>query len=231
MKKNEKNKLIKSYAEAFYEAAATSSLSEKVFAETEDFVDFLEKDTKLMKYLSGPLLKDSDKKEILVDITEKKNFSQPIVGLVKTMADNGRAALLSEVLKAYTGVYYAKNNISQVNVQTAIELSEEQKNKISMSKKGKKGHSLTDEQKRAISMRMKTIGVKKSSIEALKTSNLERQVSILQFDLTGKLIKEWEGINLAARKTNSQASLIHKCCNGQRFKHNGFIWKYKKDVL
>ena len=130
MKKNEKNKLIKSYAEAFYEASATSSLSEKVFAETEDFVDFLEKDTKLMKYLSGPLLKDSDKKEILVDITEKKNFSQPIVGLVKTMADNGRVALLPEVLKAYADVYYAKNNISQVNVQTAIELSEEQKNNL-----------------------------------------------------------------------------------------------------
>ena len=34
------------------------------------------------------------------------------------------------MLKAYTGVYYAKNNISQVNVQTAIDLSEEQKNNL-----------------------------------------------------------------------------------------------------
>lgn len=130
MKKNEKNKLIKSYAEAFYGAASASSLSEKVFAEIEDFVDLLKKDTKLMKYLSGPLLKDSDKKEILVDITEKKNFSQPVIGLVKTMADNGRVALLPEVLKAYADVYYAENNISQVKVQTAIELSGKQKSDL-----------------------------------------------------------------------------------------------------
>ena len=130
MKKNEKIKLVKSYAEAFYDAANKISLSDKVFTETEDFIKFLEQDSKLIKYLSGPLLKDNDKKEILVDIAEKNKFSQPVFGLVKTMSDNGRAALLPDVLRAYADVYYVKNNISQVKVQTAIELSVEQKNKL-----------------------------------------------------------------------------------------------------
>lgn len=46
------------------------------------------------------------------------------------MADNGRVALLPEVLKAYADVYYAENNISQVKVQTAIELSGKQKSDL-----------------------------------------------------------------------------------------------------
>ena len=109
-------------------------------------------------------------------------------------------------------------------------LSDEHKTKLRLAKLGKKGHSPTQEQKIAASTRMKNKKPNTNSLMALQKSNLNHQTAILQFDLSGRLIKEWEGINLAARATNSQSSLIHKCCNGIRSKHNGFIWKYKKDV-
>lgn len=110
-------------------------------------------------------------------------------------------------------------------------LSDEQKHKLRVAKLGKPGRKLTESEKKVISERMKRFKIKDTSIKAIQESNIKRQKQIIQMDLHGNIIKTWDGINQAARATNSQASLIHKCCNGQRSKHNGYIWKYKKDAI
>ena len=53
-------------------------------------------------------------------------------------------------------------------------------------------------------------------------------VSILQYDLNGNLIKEWYGMQEAARN-GFMASAISKCCNNipKHKTHKGFIWKFK----
>lgn len=51
---------------------------------------------------------------------------------------------------------------------------------------------------------------------------------ILQFDLSGNLLREWESIAFAARSLNKVSTNIRKCCCGDRYKTAyGYIWKYK----
>lgn len=49
---------------------------------------------------------------------------------------------------------------------------------------------------------------------------------VLQKNLDGFKIKEWDCITNAAEFTNSNRSKISACCKKQRKTHNGFIWEY-----
>lgn len=125
-----------------------------------------------------------------------------------------------------------KSKISAFNKGKVI--SEKHRKILSERKTGKNNHFYgkiyTPAERKVQSERMKMVKIKKSSIDAIIKSNILRQTPILQFDLNGIFIKEYSGINNAAKETKSQSSLIHKCCNGLRIKHNGFIWKYKKSI-
>jgi group I intron endonuclease len=51
--------------------------------------------------------------------------------------------------------------------------------------------------------------------------------AVLQYDLLGNLIDEYDSLVEAAKKTGSNSNGIQMCCVG-RYKHsNNFIWKYK----
>lgn len=54
---------------------------------------------------------------------------------------------------------------------------------------------------------------------------------VLQYDLYGAFIKEWESMSEAARVLNINISNIYACCNNYRGAKsaNGYIWKFKKE--
>jgi hypothetical protein len=47
---------------------------------------------------------------------------------------------------------------------------------------------------------------------------------VLQYDLEGNFIKEWEGISVA----NKSYKGVHNALNGRAKTAHKFIWKYKK---
>lgn len=53
---------------------------------------------------------------------------------------------------------------------------------------------------------------------------------VIQFDLKGNLIKEWNSIN-DAKRDGYHAGNISKCCNNKKPQYRGFIWKFKKDCF
>lgn len=53
-----------------------------------------------------------------------------------------------------------------------------------------------------------------------------RHRTILQYDMKGKLIKEWSSMKEVLKKYNNQN--ISSVCNGKRNNASGFIWKYKE---
>ena len=132
-------------------------------------------------------------------------------------------------------------------------LSEETKQKISKANKGRK---YTEEQKVKISLnkmgnnaypkglkRPKEFGENLSKLyrEGLakiiseKTKgkpkpqgfNAHLSKSILQYDLEGNFIKEWDSINNAARYLNKDVTNISKALVGKYKTAYNFIWKYK----
>lgn len=56
---------------------------------------------------------------------------------------------------------------------------------------------------------------------------IKRRVPIIQMDLDGNLIKEWDGIVTAAKALGLHKSLIGHCCAGKRKSTGGFKWCYK----
>lgn len=59
-----------------------------------------------------------------------------------------------------------------------------------------------------------------------------RSKPVLQFDLSGGLIKRWNSQREAARQLNTKQSKIHYACNGlgaSNYQAIGFIWKYASD--
>ena len=90
------------------------------------------------------------------------------------------------------------------------------------------GHKYTEEEKLTMSKLMKSLPTPPKCLEILNQIHKNQQTPVIQYDLHGKYIAEFDGIQTAARKTHSQASLIHKVLTGKRHQTNGFIWKYKK---
>lgn len=51
---------------------------------------------------------------------------------------------------------------------------------------------------------------------------------VLQFDLSGKLVAEYQAISDASRGTGINLSNIAQCCMGKRHTAGKFIWRYKE---
>lgn len=63
---------------------------------------------------------------------------------------------------------------------------------------------------------------------AFKNKLCKSRKKVLQFNLKGKLIKEFEGLRVAERQIGINHCNISFCCNGIKKTAGGFIWKFKK---
>ena len=56
---------------------------------------------------------------------------------------------------------------------------------------------------------------------------------VLQYSLDGEFIREYSSISEASRQTKTDASAICHCCKGKYNYHqtNGYVWKYKSEVM
>jgi hypothetical protein len=52
--------------------------------------------------------------------------------------------------------------------------------------------------------------------------------AVIQFNLSGSVIKEWESITGASTKLHICSTHIHSCCSGKGITAGGFQWKYKE---
>jgi len=130
--------------------------------------------------------------------------------------------------------------------------SEETKRKISQANKGKK-HSIESCLKKSISLKgrieseetkklksknnmgvSRGKGIPKSKEHVLKLSKSLRK-PVLQYDLNGNFIKEWEGLREAKIWITKEKSIyspnvdkqIKDCCNGRQKTCHGYKFKYK----
>jgi len=130
-----------------------------------------------------------------------------------------------------------KEKISAANKGRVF--SEEHRRKLSESHTG---YVMPKSQKDLISIKSKLNGISpetrdkmvksrrgyKPTKETLKKYSLSHiQHAVIQFDLSGNLVKEWECVMYAAKELGYSRSCIYDCCNNKRKTHKGFMWKYK----
>lgn len=125
------------------------------------------------------------------------------------------------------GGYRSKETKQKISkAKLGVKFSEETKRKISKSKKGCKVWS---KGKKFSKQHCNRIKKAKKNIEVWWT----RGKPILQKDLSGKLIKEWNYVSEASKFYNKPPNLIHKCCvtnkkkKLKKSKSIGFIWEFK----
>lgn len=113
--------------------------------------------------------------------------------------------------------------------------SDEAKAKQSIVLKGReapwiKGKKLTEEQKQNLSEKMKgkpgpMLGKKRPDLKGKPSLNSK---PVLQYDLEGNFIKEWNSATEAAHSINIKHSVcISRCCQGKNKTAHGYKWKFK----
>jgi len=107
--------------------------------------------------------------------------------------------------------------------------TEEQRTKMS---ENRKGHPMyTDAWRQKISQSLKNTKKSKEFKEKISESlkgNTNRRKKVIQYNMNGEFIKEWECVLEAARFLGkTQGAGITEVCNGSRKSIYGYIWKYK----
>jgi hypothetical protein len=69
---------------------------------------------------------------------------------------------------------------------------------------------------------------KKMSEQAKEKMSKAKKTAVLQFDLNGNFITEWEGIVDAANHLNGTSTNIMRCCKGKFKQAYGYKWEYKQ---
>jgi hypothetical protein len=58
---------------------------------------------------------------------------------------------------------------------------------------------------------------------------IDNRKPIIQYDLNGNFIREWESGQQIKKELNYTPHHISACCTGKKKEYNGFIWKFKNN--
>ncbi|HYQ84230.1 MAG TPA: ATP synthase F1 subunit delta [Rubrobacter sp.] len=119
---------VSTYAEALFEAAREREELEEVLSDLGEFVEALHGSEELRLFFYGGQIPERQKRRALDGLTEGMKTST--TNFLKVLVDNGREEILEEVLARYEGLVKEHLGKIEVEVTTAVELSEEQRDRL-----------------------------------------------------------------------------------------------------
>ena len=119
---------VSTYAEALFEAARERDELEGTLDDLREFVAALEESDELDLFFYGAQIPEREKRRAIDALTEGMTLSAR--NFLKVLADNGREEILEEVLLRYEELVKEHLGRVEVEVTTAVELSEEERNRI-----------------------------------------------------------------------------------------------------
>lgn len=210
------NSFKKEYSRAFtFDKNHRNPMWVAIFSKTKIDVEIL---------YESDILEEAIEKEIeFIDIYKRKiddgslaNLSLGGYGCTGFKLSDDAKAKIGEASRKRVWTPEMRKHASDIrkNIPTGRPPSEETIEKL---KKINTGKIYSEETKQKIS---------KSLMGKMVGSKNARSKPVLQFDLSGNFIKEWECI-LAAEKATG-ANNINCVLNGTQKKSGGFVWKYKE---
>ncbi len=130
MKKISKSKIVSTYALALYEGAEEKKSVEKVFADVEKLLSAVKEDASIVKYLANPIWDVEAKKAAIKEVASKIHLCEETMNCMDVIADNKRFAEFQQILEGFVRLYYLKNNVVDVEVQTVKKLAASQDKKL-----------------------------------------------------------------------------------------------------
>jgi F-type H+-transporting ATPase subunit delta len=119
---------VSTYAEALFEAARERDELEEVLSDLGEFVDALHDSEELRLFFYGGQIPERQKRRALDGLT--KGMKTSTTNFMKVLVDNGREEILGDVLIRYEQLVKEHLGRIEVEVTTAVELSEEQQDRL-----------------------------------------------------------------------------------------------------
>ena len=118
------------YARALAEVVAPSGDFRKVLQELEDFASAYRESPELQEVFASPAVALPQKMDVLVAIGRKLGESSATLNFLRVLLANYRMPLLEEALQAYRKIAYDHLGVVQVNVSSASDLSETERESV-----------------------------------------------------------------------------------------------------
>jgi F-type H+-transporting ATPase subunit delta len=119
---------VSTYAEALFEAARERDELEEVLEDLQEFNNALEESEELRLFFYGGQIPEREKRRAIDALTEDMALSTR--NFLKVLSDNGREEILEEVLARYEELVKEHLGRVEVEVTTAVELSDEEQERI-----------------------------------------------------------------------------------------------------
>ena len=117
------------YGHALFLAAGTNEKLSELLPEAEEVLSFVQKDPAALRFVFMPELSDGEKMQLLLAAFPKKPAKE-IAGLFSVLLEKNRFESLNGALEYFIKEARETLSIGVVSVQSAYELSEEQKNRL-----------------------------------------------------------------------------------------------------
>ena len=124
------NSTSRSYAKALYELGHEESELEKIKNEMESIKNLLKESLDFKEMILNPTIAMIDKKNIIISIANKNNFSQTIKKFLGFVATKNRLFFLENIIENFLNLISDKKGELKANLTSSKELSLDEKNKI-----------------------------------------------------------------------------------------------------
>ena len=119
---------VATYAEALFEAAREREALEEVLNDLQEFVTALRENEELRLFFYGGQVPERQKRKAIEGLTEDMTAST--TNFLKVLSDNGREEILEDVLRQYEELVKEHLGKIEVEVTTAVELSEDAERRL-----------------------------------------------------------------------------------------------------
>lgn len=122
------NKVGKRYAEAIFSVGESNNNLKEIYNALNSLMEMYVKDKEFKNFINHPLISLEDKRDFLDKIY--KDETEEVKNILFYLLEKGRISDIREIVAEYLKIFYAKNQILDVEATFAMELTEAQKAKL-----------------------------------------------------------------------------------------------------
>jgi F-type H+-transporting ATPase subunit delta len=118
------------YAEALLELANERDVAEDLFEEFHSLVEYINSDDEFRGFMASFAVDDDDRREVLRRVF-KERLSEILLNLMLVLNDHNRAGIVPLVFERFKKLYDEQLNRQDVEVKSAVPLTDEHRAKLS----------------------------------------------------------------------------------------------------
>ncbi len=119
---------VSTYSEALFAAAKERDELEEVLDELKEFIAAVRENGELREFFYSPQINERERRQAIDALTE--GMTRTTRNFLKVLSDNGRTESLEDVVRRYEGLVEEHFKRVEVELTTAVELSDSLENRI-----------------------------------------------------------------------------------------------------